>query len=154
MKLKKIIIKNIRSYDNQELDFPDKSLLLAGDIGSGKTSILLAIEYALFGLQPGQKGSALLRNNQDLGEVILEVEIDGKDIIIERRLKRSSKGINSDYSAITINGEKTESSTTEIKTKILKLLNYPSEFIKKKHRERSNRIGFQNKREDKLRKRS
>ena len=47
MKLKKIIIKNIRSYDNQELDFPDKSLLLAGDIGSGKTSILLAIEYAL-----------------------------------------------------------------------------------------------------------
>src|SRR3989344_7964557 len=131
MKLKKIIIKNIRSYDNQELDFPDKSLLLAGDIGSGKTSILLAIEYALFGLQPGQKGSALLRNNQDLGEVILEVEIDGKDIIIERRLKRSSKGINSDYSAITINGEKTESSTTEIKTKILKLLNYPSEFIKK-----------------------
>ena len=85
MKLKKIKLKNIRSYDEQEIEFPEGSLLLSGDIGSGKTSILLAIEYALFGLQPGQKGSALLRNNSILGEVVLELEIDGHEVIIERR---------------------------------------------------------------------
>jgi len=56
MKIKKIKLKNIRSYESQEIEFPEGSLLLSGDIGSGKTSILLAIEYALFGLQPGQKG--------------------------------------------------------------------------------------------------
>jgi exonuclease SbcC len=131
MRLKKISLKNIRSYENQEIEFPDGSLLLAGDVGSGKTSILLAVEYVLFGLQPGQKGSALLKNNADFAEVSLEMEIDGKNIVIERGLKRTSKGIVNDYSAITIDGERRESSTTEIKIVILKLLNYPSEFIKK-----------------------
>lgn len=131
MKLKKIKLKNIRSYESAEIEFPEGSFLLSGDIGSGKTSILLAIEYALFGLQPGQKGSALLRNRAHLGEVILEFEMDGDQIIIERRLKRESKSVSNDYSAITINGKKIEHSVTELKTKILSLLRYPSEFIKK-----------------------
>lgn len=131
MKLKRIKIKNIRSYEDQEIEFPDGSLLLSGDIGSGKTSILLSIEYALFGLQPGQKGSALLRNGAHTGEVLLELEIDGQNIIIERKLKRESKSVSNDYSAITIDGEKIECSVTELKTKILTLLHYPPEFIKK-----------------------
>lgn len=131
MRFKRIYLRNIRSYERQEILFPEGSLLLAGDIGSGKTSVLQAIEYALFGLQPGQKGSSLLRNNASSGEVILEMEIDGYDIVIERKLKRGNKAINNDYSAITIDGEKIESSITEVKTKIISLLNYPSEFIKK-----------------------
>jgi len=61
MKIKKIILNNIRSYEDQEVNFPDGSVLLSGDIGSGKTSILLGIEFALFGLQPGQKGASILR---------------------------------------------------------------------------------------------
>lgn len=131
MKLKRLKLKNIRSYEDKEIEFPAEAVLLSGDIGSGKTSILLAIEYALFGLQPGQKGSALLRNNTHIGEVLLEFEVDGQNIIIERRLKREAKSISNDYSAITVNGDKTEGSVTELKTKILTLLNYPSEFIKK-----------------------
>ncbi len=131
MKLKKIKLKNIRSYEEQEIEFPDGSLLLSGDIGSGKTSILLAIEYALFGLQPGQKGSALLRNNASLGEVSLELEIAGREVIIERRLKRESKAVSNDYSAITLDGEKKEYSITELKSRIINLLHYPPEFIKK-----------------------
>ena len=131
MKLKRIKLKNIRSYESADIEFPEGSLLLSGDIGSGKTSILLAIEYALFGLQPGQKGSALIRNGAHLGEVFLEFEMDDDNIIIERRLKRESKSVSNDYSAITINGEKTECSVTELKTKILSILQYPSEFIKK-----------------------
>jgi exonuclease SbcC len=75
MKLKRLKIKNIRSYEEQEITFPDGSCLLAGDIGAGKTTILLAIEYALFGLQPGQKGASLLRNGCDSGEVELDFEI-------------------------------------------------------------------------------
>ncbi|MEM4271697.1 MAG: SMC family ATPase [Candidatus Pacearchaeota archaeon] len=131
MRLKKLRIKNIRSYENEEIEFPSDSLLLAGDIGSGKTSILMAIEYALFGLQPGQKGSSLLRNNAQNGEVALELEIDGKEITIERKLRRDGKSVANDYSAITVDGIKYESSVTELKTKVLSLLKYPSEFLKK-----------------------
>jgi exonuclease SbcC len=87
MRLKKITLENIRSYENQEIDFPEGSTLLSGDIGSGKTSILLGIEFGLFGLQPGQRGSSLLKNGKDSGKVIIEFEIDGKEIIIERSLR-------------------------------------------------------------------
>jgi len=131
MILKKLQIENIRSYEKQEIIFPKGSTLLSGDIGSGKTSILLAIEFALFGLQPSQKASSLLRTGTHNGKVILEFEIEDKQIIIERSLKKGKKTITQDYTSITIDNEKLEGAVTEIKNKILKLLNYPSEFAKK-----------------------
>ncbi len=133
MILKKISLENIRSYKKEELEFPEGSILLSGDIGSGKTSILLAVEFALFGLQPGQRGSSLLKNGAQTGGVTMEFEVDGKSIIVERTLKRSSKSIAQDYSAITIDGEKFEISVTELKDKILDILNYPREFSKKQN---------------------
>ena len=76
MRLKKLTLKNIRSYKDEEIIFPEGSVLLAGEVGAGKSSILLALEYSLFGLQPGQKGASLLRNGTDNGFVSLEFEID------------------------------------------------------------------------------
>jgi len=132
MILKKITLNNIRSYRNQEITFPEGSVLLSGDIGSGKTSVLLGIEFALFGLQPGQRGSSLLRNGEKEGRVILEFEVDEKDIIIERTLKKG-KTISQEYCAINIDGEKSEFSVTELKDKVLEILNYPKEFSKKQN---------------------
>jgi len=131
MLIKRLLIENLRSYENQEIIFPKGSILLSGDVGAGKTTLLLAIEFALFGLQPGQKGSSILRNGADEGKVILEFEVENKNIIIERNLKRSKKSVNQDRVCLTIDGEKFEQSITEIKTKVLKLLNYPLEFTKK-----------------------
>ena len=132
MLLKKISLNNIRSYENIEIEFPRGSTLLSGDIGSGKTSVLLAIEFALFGLQPGQRGAALLRNGKKQGGATIEFEVDGKQVIIERTLKRG-KTITQDYCAITIDDEKREIAVTELKNKILELLNYPFEFSKKQN---------------------
>ncbi|MEK6842231.1 MAG: AAA family ATPase [Nanoarchaeota archaeon] len=132
MKLKKIVLENIRSYKNQEVELPEGSILLSGDIGSGKTSVLLGIEFALFGLQPGQKGSSLLRNGENNGKVILEFEIDDKNILIERTLKRG-KSISQEDCSITIDGEKKEISVMELKSCVLELLNYPKEFSKKQN---------------------
>src|SRR3990167_4840495 len=118
MKLKKIVLENIRSYKSQEVEFPEGSILLSGDIGSGKTTILLAIEFALFGLQPGQKGSSLLRNDKNEGIIVLEFEIEGKQVIIERRLKRG-KSISQEYTSVIIDNQKQEKSISEIKNIIL-----------------------------------
>ncbi len=131
MLLKKLVINNLRSYEDQVIEFPKGSTLLSGDIGSGKTTILLAVEFALFGLQPSQKANSLLRNGMDKGRVVLEFDIDGKEVIIERTLKRGKKSITQDYVSLTIGEEKFEESVTEIKAKILGLLNYPAEFAKK-----------------------
>ncbi|MAG02499.1 hypothetical protein CMI42_04120 [Candidatus Pacearchaeota archaeon] len=131
MLLKKLVIENLRSYSDQEVVFPRGSTLLSGDIGSGKTTILLAIEFALFGIQPSQKAASLLRNDRENARVVLEFEIDNKDIIIERKLKRGKKSVTQDYVSIIVDGEKFEESVTEIKAKVLELLNYPKEFSKK-----------------------
>ncbi|OIO41413.1 hypothetical protein AUJ62_02910 [Candidatus Pacearchaeota archaeon CG1_02_32_21] len=130
MILKKIKMQNIRSYESFETLFHKGSTLLAGDIGSGKTSILLAIEFALFGLQPGQKGASLLRNGKDEGYVELEFEVDDKNVIINRALKRK-KTVSQDSANISINGKNEEKAVTEIKNIVLNLLNYPLEFSKK-----------------------
>ena len=132
MRLKKIILNNIRSYENQEIEFQKGSTLLSGDIGAGKTSILLGIEFGIFGLQPGQRGSALLKNGEDSGGVKIEFEIDGKEILVERTLKRK-RTVSQDYCAITIDGEKREISVMELKSSVLELLKYPQEFSKKQN---------------------
>lgn len=132
MKIKQITLENIRSYENQEINFTDGSTLLSGDIGSGKTSVLLAIEFALFGLQPGQRGSALLRNGKKDGKVKILFEVDGNEISIERTLKKG-KTISQESCTISIDNEKKELSVTELKSKILELLSYPSEFAKKQN---------------------
>ncbi|MCX8194387.1 MAG: AAA family ATPase, partial [Candidatus Pacearchaeota archaeon] len=53
MLIKRIRLHNIRSYLDEEIKLPAGKVLLSGDIGSGKSTILLAIEFALFGLQRG-----------------------------------------------------------------------------------------------------
>src|SRR3989344_6999199 len=104
MIFKNIRLKNIRSYKETEIAFPEGAVLLAGDVGSGKTTILLAIEFALFGLQPGQRGSSLLSNGEEEGTVRLECEVGEIHAVIERSLKRGPKTITQDYSAITLEG--------------------------------------------------
>ncbi len=132
MLFKKLVLENIRSYKNVTIEFPRGSILLAGNIGSGKTSILLGLQFALFGLQPGQKGSSVLRQGADRAYACLDIEIDGEIISLERELKRSGSGsITQDSSIITIGTDRQELSTMEMKERVIKLLNYPKEFTKK-----------------------
>lgn len=132
MIIKKLVLQNIRSYENIELEFPTGSVLLSGKIGSGKTSVLLGLQFALFGLQPGQKGSSLLRHGSDEAYARVEIDIDDEIINIERTIKKSKNGsITQDKNILTIKGERHELSTSEIKSKVIELLNYPKEFAKK-----------------------
>jgi len=130
MKLNKISLKNIRSYAEKEIVFPEGSTLLSGDIGAGKSSILLAVEFALFGLQKG-KGNFILRNGEKEGTVRLDFETDGKNVIIERNLKRSKDSVQQDDGYVQIDGRKQDLSAEELRAQVLKLLNYPIEFQKK-----------------------
>jgi len=63
MIFKSLKLENIRSFKNCHITFPKGITLFEGDVGSGKSSILMAIEFALFGLG-NQKGESLLRKKQ------------------------------------------------------------------------------------------
>ncbi len=131
MIIKYVKLENIRSYLNQTINFPRGSVLLSGDIGSGKSTILLAIEFALFGIMRSLSGNSLLRNGKNKGSVELKFSLDNKDIIIKRTLKRKRGDVRQDSGFIIINNKKTEGTAVELKSKILDLLGYPKELVTK-----------------------
>ncbi|MEM4260445.1 MAG: SMC family ATPase [Candidatus Woesearchaeota archaeon] len=126
-----IKLQNIRSYISEVINFSEGSTLLYGDIGSGKTTILLAIEFAIFGILRGSlTGSTLLRYGKSQGSVELNFSIDNKNITIKRFLKRG-KTVVQDSGYIIIDGVKTEGTPIELKSIILELLGYPDELLTK-----------------------
>jgi len=133
MIINKIKLENIRSYINEEINFTEGSTLLSGNIGSGKSSILLAIDFALFGFTRGElSGDALLRNGEKTGSVELHFNIDGKDVVIKRGLKKKGDSVVQDYGYIYSNGVKKEGTANELKLAILDLLKYPKGMLTKK----------------------
>src|SRR3989338_2814767 len=132
MIIKSLKLNNIRSYLSQEIEFPKGSVLLAGDIGSGKSTILLAIEFALFGTRRKHlSASSLLRHGKKEGEVELSFDLDGKGIIVKRKLKRGKEDIAQEAGYIIVDDKKKEGTAIELKTDILNLLGYPKELVTK-----------------------
>ncbi len=129
MLIKSVKLENIRSYIDENIEFPEGSVLLSGDIGSGKSTILLAIEFALFGIRKKYlTGGSLLRNGENKGSVELNLEIEGKDIVIKRILKRGKDRIKQESGYIIIDGIKKQATAVELKTKIIELMGYPKEL--------------------------
>lgn len=134
MRLKKIILHNVRSYTDTEIDFPGGSLLLSGEAGSGKSSILQSVEFALFGPGKGKDGismDSLLRRGKEEAFVQLFFSLDGKEIEIKRSIKRKASKIQQSEGHITVNGHTEKLSADELRTRVLQLFNYPLEFVKK-----------------------
>ena len=132
MLLKSIRLQNIRSYLDQEIDFPLGSTLLSGDVGCGKSTILLAMDFGLFGLRKGElEGTDLLRHGKDRGSVTLIFEIDGREVEITRTLKRTKDSASQDSGTLIIDGKVQELMPVELKSKILEMFGYSQEILKK-----------------------
>ena len=132
MLLRSVSLKNIRSYTEQTISFPDGSTLLSGDIGSGKSTLLLAVEFALFGIsKPELDGEALLRKGATQGSVELNFHLEGKEIIVQRNLKKTKQGTVQASGHILINNLKKELTPVELKAEVIGLLNYPEEMVSK-----------------------
>ncbi|HLD39123.1 MAG TPA: AAA family ATPase [archaeon] len=132
MLLKSIHLENIRSYLDEKINFPSGSILLSGDVGCGKSTILLAMDFALFGLRKGElEGTDLLRHGKNNGSVEIAFEIEGNNIVLMRTLKRSKTSVTQDSGIISINGREQELMPVELKSRILELFGYPQEVLKK-----------------------
>lgn len=132
MIIKSVKLSNIRSYISQEIELPQGAVLLSGDIGSGKSTILLAIEFALFGISKGLlSGEALLRHGKQAGYVELAFDLDGKEVVIKRNLKRLKDSIRQEEGYLAINGVKRQFTAEELRAHILEMLGYPKELLRK-----------------------
>jgi len=125
MILNSLVLENIRSYSHEEVEFPRGITLFEGDTGSGKSSILMAIEFALFGLG-SQKAESLLAKKADDGYATLEFTVDDQKYEIKRALKRKSTGVSQDAKNchIKTNDEKEPLAPSELKQRILQILKF------------------------------
>jgi exonuclease SbcC len=119
--LKSLRMENIRSYNQQTVTFPMGTTLFEGDIGSGKSTILMAIEFALFGLG-SEKGGALLKAGAKKGLVTLRFEVDGKEYEACRSLERKAKSVQQSDCSLKTEGTVLQLSASEMKEKILDIL--------------------------------
>jgi len=125
MILESIELKNIRSYDEQKIEFPRGITLFEGDIGSGKSTILMAIEFAFFGTG-SQKGDSMLSKKVKNGSVKLRFEVDGEKYEVYRELKRTTKAVNQHptHCYLKIGEVENPFSPGELKQEILKILKF------------------------------
>lgn len=119
-----ITLNNIRSYSSpQTIKLSTGVTLFEGDIGSGKSTILSAIEFALFGLGD-LSGAHLLRHGEKTGSVLLEFSVNSKNYKVFRALERKRKLVSQQEGYIIEDNQKTDYSVTEMKTRILEILEF------------------------------
>ncbi|MDG6904675.1 MAG: SMC family ATPase [Nitrososphaerota archaeon] len=123
MIVKRLKLENIRSYKTQVVDFPLGRTLFEGDIGTGKSTILMAIEFALFGLGSEKPGS-LLKAGESEGSVSIIFESGGKDYMVERHLVKKRNSYNQDDCLLRSGDSHKYYSASEIKERILEILDF------------------------------
>ncbi|MEM2961240.1 MAG: SMC family ATPase [Candidatus Bathyarchaeia archaeon] len=96
MKIDSIFIENIRSHAKSYIKFSKGFNCLVGGLGAGKSSILYAIDFALFGEPLGRSYEYLLREGSDVGKVALKFIENGKEYTIWRGLRRKGERISQD----------------------------------------------------------
>jgi len=102
MFIKRITLRNFKSFKKAVIEFRDNFTVITGPNGSGKSNIIDSILFCL-GLSSSkalraEKLTDLIRNNHNEAEVTIELE----NLTIKRRIKKTDKGY---YSYYYINGK-------------------------------------------------
>lgn len=126
MLVRRLSLRNIRSYSGDEettLDLPEGVVLIEGDIGSGKSSLLYALEFALFGFSDF-KGSYLLNEGRSNGRVSVTFETDGNEYTIERTLRAKGRDVVQDECRISTSGGWERLSPSDLKERVVSILGF------------------------------
>jgi len=102
MIIRKIRLRGIRSWEQGEVSFPEGFTAIVGPKGAGKSSLIDALEFALFGSEAFAEYKRVIRDGMSTAEVELALEERGRTIQIKRGLTRTSHGITQDPSKLSI----------------------------------------------------
>ncbi|MEM3551364.1 MAG: SMC family ATPase [Candidatus Bathyarchaeia archaeon] len=107
MKIEVVQLENIRSHVKSTVPFMKGFNCLVGGLGCGKSSILYAVDFALFGDPLGRSYEYLLREGAESGKVTVEFTQNGKSYKITRGLRKHGKGISQDFEELKLFQEET-----------------------------------------------
>jgi len=96
VRVKSLQLENIRSHVKTEIPFFPGFNCLVGGLGRGKSSVLYAIDFALFGEPLGRSYDYLLREGTETGRISLHFVHGGRNYRILRTLRRQEGSISQD----------------------------------------------------------
>lgn len=117
MKITKIVIKNLFGISEHQAD--GKSVELIGKNGTGKSSVLDAIKYALTNSSDREY---IIKNGENEGEIFIETDTG---LSIDRKARTAM----TDYKSVKQNGNTVNSPEAFLKTLFTPLQLSPMEFI-------------------------
>lgn len=134
--IKRIRLKNWKSHLETELTFSRGVNVLTGIMGSGKTSVVEAISFALFGTFPGLQTKKvsideLIMNmpiKKDRSEIELEFFLNNKNYTIKRIIER---GKGTTYAEIRENGKLIDINAKNVTNIVKELLQMDYELFSK-----------------------
>ena len=102
MKIEIVQLENIRSHIKSTVPFTRGFNCLVGGLGCGKSSVMYAVDFALFGDPIGRSFEYLLREGADSGKVTIQFKHNGSTYKLIRGLKRKGKSINQDFEELKL----------------------------------------------------
>jgi exonuclease SbcC len=102
VKIEIVQLENIRSHIKSTVPFTRGFNCLVGGLGCGKSSVLYAIDFALFGDPIGRSFEYLLREGADSGRVTVQFTQNGNTYKLIRGLRRRGKGIGQDFEELKL----------------------------------------------------
>ncbi|MDR2707407.1 MAG: SMC family ATPase [Nitrososphaerota archaeon] len=96
MKIEVVQLENIRSHVKSTVPFTSGFNCVVGGVGCGKSSIMYAVDFALFGDSITRSFDYLLRDGANSGKVSVQFSQNGKTYKITRGLLRKGTGISQD----------------------------------------------------------
>ena len=102
MRVETVELENVRSHTKSKIQFQRGFNCLVGGVGCGKSSVLYAIDFALFGDPIGRSYEYLLREGADESKVTLQFTHSGKNYTLTRGLRKRGKGIGQDLEQLKL----------------------------------------------------
>jgi len=122
LKLESLQLENIRSHVKTVVHFGDGFNCLVGGLGQGKSTVLYAFDFVLFGDPLGRSYDYLLREGAEEGKVTTVFVQDGRTYKLQRALYRRGNGISQDIDQLKfyrdgrlVAGTKNEAVAEELK---------------------------------------
>jgi DNA repair protein SbcC/Rad50 len=124
MHLNKLAMKNFKKFRYAELDFSDGLTGIVGSNGAGKSTIVEAIAWALYGNRASAIKRDFIRNararESDSVETCLTLSLGKQELVIYRAMK--GKGLMAE-AFLELDGQRTATGSKEVDTRLEEILN-------------------------------